>query len=366
MKKMLNALLISLITFLPVHAKISTRTRYTRATQNVLHSYYHSLSTVAQSRTFDPLAALNIGSHDPDEEKVLKTKLSKAYKKLLRAIRSSLSDMRSGALKTKLFFKSKEGRRLLYETGLFAALMAGGYKMWLQNERAHLQNQKLLFELTRAEARSNVRAQAAQAERAQLRRKIAALQRDMGDEFESFRRDAIRLAQYEVDILRFLVDRAVAPNRAQVAAARAQDRMSSAASTARGFWSLLQARKAAFDAQLEAEEAAFDAALAADSDDDLDGAGAGAGVAASRFNVSQTVGKGVAAAAHMARQVAGAVHEVHTSAWNNTRSGDASKDHESDDDQDLDEDGADAGAGAPSVPKVWQPEGAGRMAWERR
>ncbi len=305
MKKMFKALLISLITFLPAHAKISTRTHYTRATQKTLRSYYDSLSTAAQSRTFDPFAVLNIGSHDPDEERILKTKQSKIYRKIIRAMRSSAFDMRTGALKTKLFFKSKEGRRIVYETGLFAALMAGGYKIWLQNERAYLQNAALRFDIAKLASDNQKRAVVAQADIAQLKREIAALRRDMDAETKTTRKDLAAELDAAKQAMQILASEVRAPNQAQAAAA----------SVAHGFtagvaslWRGAKKKKAAFDKQLDAEDASFDKKLASGSEggdgdglDDDGGPGAGSG--------------------------------------------------------------AEAAEG--QVPRIWQPKGAGRMVWER-
>jgi len=268
MKQFFNRLVIFLC--IALSGVTQLQANYPKAIKNVFNGYRDYLARIPEISVAHPFAVLNIGSHDPDEDQLLK---ADTYKKLIRSLRSSLADARRGALKVTAFFKTKTGKRVLYETGLFSLLMAGGYKVWLQNQQTQERIDTLQGAFVQHAADSLSYHVIAQSRHEQLQADIAAVDANTKRRVNQVRDDF----EYEIggakEAMRILAAEVRAPNRVQAAASTVRSGFAGIFQGARERVQAARQWKADWDTRLEQEERDFNAQLAAEGSDDEDDLG---------------------------------------------------------------------------------------------
>ena len=247
MKQLFNTLIFSLC--IALSGVTQLQADFSKTIQQTFNTYRESFARITKISVAHPFAVLNIGSHDPDAKPILKADM---YKKLISSLRSSVVDARQGALKATAFFKTDTGKRVLYETGLFSLVMAGGYKVWLQNQQTQERINALHQMMIQQSADSSNNHRIAKAERAHLHADIAAVDRRSERRITRVRDDVAHEMDEAKKAMRILAAEVRAPNRVQAAASTVRSGFA-------GAWHGACKWKADLDARLEKEERDLDA-----------------------------------------------------------------------------------------------------------
>jgi len=259
MKQLFNTLIFSLC--IALSGVTQLQADFSKTMKQSFYTYGESLARITKISVAHPFAILNIGSHDPDDKPILKADM---YKKLIRSLRSSVVDARRGALKATAFFKTDAGKRVLYETGLFSLVMAGGYKVWLQNQQTQELIDILQGALAQHMADSLSSHRIAQSRHDTLKADIAATDANVKRRVKRVRDGVAHEMNEAKKAMRILAAELRAPNRVQAAASTVRSGIA-------GAWHGARKWKADLDARQEQEERDFDAQLAADDSGDDDG-----------------------------------------------------------------------------------------------
>jgi hypothetical protein len=247
MKQLFNTLIFSLC--IALSGVTQLQADFSKTMKQSFYTYGESLARITKISVAHPFAILNIGSHDPDDKPILKADM---YKKLIRSLRSSVVDARRGALKATAFFKTDAGKRVLYETGLFSLVMAGGYKVWLQNQQTQELIDILQGALAQHMADSLSSHRIAQSRHDTLKADIAATDANVKRRVKRVRDGVAHEMNEAKKAMRILAAELRAPNRVQAAASTVRSGFA-------GAWHGACKWKADLDARLEKEERDLDA-----------------------------------------------------------------------------------------------------------
>lgn len=179
--------------------------------RSILSRYFSELSSLSQVSFSNQLAALRT------KEVVLASDCKKrntVYKKLVQSVRSLRVQSRKECARGMAYLKTDSGKKTIYETALFTLLMAGGYKLWLQNQQTQQQVaamqgalKQLVSDGTSRDAASLQRDQQMWAGLAALNVRVKATQKDLTQStgaakraFQTLAKEIRNIYDYDSDV----------------------------------------------------------------------------------------------------------------------------------------------------------------------